>query len=102
MNIVLCILFVLCVLGFSISTVISPTAQTFLRDHNPRIQCWNYVLLGFAVLLANFIRLPMATVSPFAIWAKNFIACLFIGAVLFCVVFIVRVCYSYWRNEMCI
>lgn len=101
MNIVLCILFVLCVLGFSISTVISPTAQTFLRDRNPRIQNFNYVLLGFAVLLANFVRLPVAAVSSFAVWAGNFVVCLVMGVILFCLILIARVAYSYCKDEMC-
>ena len=101
MNTILCILFVLCVAGFSLSTVISPTAQTYLRDLNPRIQVWNYALFAFAVLLANFIRLPLATTSPLAIWAVNLFMCACLGAFLFLVVLIIGVFYRFMRNETC-
>ena len=101
MNTILCILFVLCVAGFSLSSIISPTAQTWLRDRNPRTQVWNYVLLGFAVLLANFIRLPLLIDSPFATWAVNLAVCALLGAFLFLIVCIIGVFYRFIHNETC-
>ncbi|MBR6355520.1 MAG: hypothetical protein IKR92_01580 [Alphaproteobacteria bacterium] len=101
MNTLFIILFVLCVLGFSIPAAVSPTAQTYLRDQNPRIQNWNHVLFGFAVLLANFIRLPLMTMSLLTIWAANFFFCLLAGAFLFAVVQIIGVTYRYSHGETC-
>ncbi|MBR3677136.1 MAG: hypothetical protein IKN71_08400 [Alphaproteobacteria bacterium] len=101
MNTVIIILFLACVLGISISPIVSPTAQTYLRDRNPRIQNCNFVLLGFAVLLANFVRLPLTITHPFGVWAINLGICLFLGLFLFVVVLIIGVFYKYWRKETC-
>lgn len=91
------ILFILCVLGFSVTACLSDTADTYLRDKNPHIWCWNWTLFVFAVVFANFVRLPLGLTSGFGIWAANFAICLVTGlCIFFTIVFCSLVYHIAW------
>lgn len=77
------ILFIICVLGFSVTTCFSETAETYLRDKNPQIWCWNWTLFAFAVVLANIVRIPLGLNDALWIWATNLGICLATGCVIF-------------------
>ena len=90
-------LFILCVLGFSVSSCFSGTAYTYLRDMNPRIWCWNWTLFCFAVILANYVRLPLGIDNPTLMWIANLGICLITGlAVFFAVLLCAMVHYIFW------
>ena len=77
------VLFILCVLGFSVTTCFSDTAETYLRDKNPKIWCWNWTLFAFAIVLANTIRLPLGINDVFWLWVANLALCVVTGAIIF-------------------
>ena len=91
------VLFILCVLGFSISSCFSDTADTYLRDKNPRIWCWNWVLFAFAVVLANIVRIPLGLNNAFWTWAANLGLCLVTGGVIFFLTLVCAIAYHvFW------
>ena len=91
------VLFILCVLGFSVSTCFSDTADTYLRDKNPKIWCWNWVLFASAVVLANIVRLPFGVNEPFWLWFTNLAFCLITGGAIFFVIMVCAIAYHvFW------
>jgi len=90
-------LFILCVLGFSIAACFSGTADTYLRDRNPKIWCYNWLLFGCAFILANFVRLPIGIDNPTLMWLANLGICLITGyAVFFTVLICAMAYYIFW------
>ena len=77
------VLFLLCVLGFSVTACFSKTSETYLRDKNPKIWCWNWTLFVFAVVLANIVRLPFSLNDTFWIWFANLGFCIVTGGAVF-------------------
>lgn len=102
MNTAFIILFVLCVLGFSVSSAVSPTAQSYLGDSNPRIQFWNFVLLAFACMLACMIRLPLGITEELLVGPANFAICFLAGAAIFALVIAIAFIYRVLRDAPCI
>jgi len=102
MNTWLILLFVLCVLGFSVTVNFSVGSQTYFRNRDKRIQNWNFILLGFAIFLASFIRFPVVPSTSLGAWFVNFLICLGIGVFIFTLVLIISLAYRYRRNETCL
>lgn len=89
------VLFLLCVLGFSVTTCFSKTSETYLRDKNPKIWCWNWTLFVFAVVLANIVRLPFLLSD--ASWAVNLGFCIVTGGVVFLLTLFCAIAYHiFW------
>ena len=90
---VIYVLFILCVLGFSVSACFSETADTYLRDKNPRIWCWNWTLVVFALVLANLVRLPLEVPDSSWLWLANIGLCVLTTAAIFFVVVFIAIIY---------
>lgn len=91
------VLFMICVLGFSVMACFSPTAETYLRDKDPRIWSWNWILFGFALVLACIVRLPLGVEHWFWGWLANFGICLGTGMAIFFVILMCSIAYHvFW------
>ncbi|MBQ8481372.1 MAG: hypothetical protein IJ532_02420 [Alphaproteobacteria bacterium] len=90
-------MFLLCVTGFSVATCFSNTAETYLRDRNPRIWCWNWTLFVFAAVLANIVRLPLGISDTTLAWLANLGICVASGAAVFFAVLVTAIAYHiFW------
>lgn len=91
------VLFLLCVLGFSVTVCFSKTSETYLRDKNPKIWCWNWTLFAFAVGLANIVRLPIEINNATLTWAANLGFCILTGGGVFLLTLFCAVAYHiFW------